>query len=238
MNGRFKEIVRDLTPPYFLKIALRIYRGKYLASDQLDKKLQKYLNYDNGFFVELGANDGMVASNTYYFEKHKKWRGVLIEPCPNKFIECKKNRSVENTFFCAACVSFGFSEEFVKMAYSDYMSSSLNVESDVENPWEHAKWGEKYLSKNENVFVFGAKAETLNNLLLIAPAPVHIDFLSLDVEGAELEVLKGVDHDKFRFKYMLVECRNFDRLNDFLEMNRYSFLEKLSKHDYLFKSQI
>ena len=77
-------------------------------------------------------------------------------------------------------------------------------------------------------------ARTLNSLLVDAGAPNLIDFLSLDVEGAELEVLNGVDHQEFRFKYILVECRDFTRLSDYLKKQGYFFAEKLSEQDYLF----
>jgi hypothetical protein len=71
-------------------------------------------------------------------------------------------------------------------------------------------------------------------LLDEANAPSVIDFLSLDVEGAELEVLKGVDFARYRFKYMLVECRNLTRLELFLAQQGYALVDRLSGHDYLF----
>lgn len=238
MIKKIKDVALNFIPPYFLQLAKRIYRGKYLAKDDLDKKMEKYLNYRDGYFVELGANEGIVQSNTYYFEKQKGWRGLLIEPSPNKYLECIANRSNKNSIYCAACVSFDYKERFVELAYSDFMTAGLNVETDIENPMDHAKKGEKYLKDNEPVFIFGAKAEQLNNLLIKSSAPGQIDFLSLDVEGAEIEVLKGVDHNKFRFKYLLIECRDFEKLNEYLTINNYQFLEKLSHHDYLFKSQL
>lgn len=237
MNSRLKKIVIDFSPPYILRIIKRLYRGKYLGKDSLDKKMEKYLDYDNGYFVELGANDGLVQSNTYYYEKQRNWRGVLIEPAPNKFLECKANRGKNNTFFCAACVSFDFNEEFVKIAYSDYMSAPLNLESDIADPMAHAKAGQKYLPEHETVFEFGAKATPLSLLLRQASAPNEIDLLSLDVEGAELEVLKGINHDEHSFKFMLIECRNYKRLETYLKSVGYSLLEQLSHHDYLFTNE-
>ena len=66
---------------------------KYFGLNGLDSLIEHFVNYDNGFFVELGANDGLTQSNTAYFEKSRGWKGVLIEPSPNKFLECIKNRS-------------------------------------------------------------------------------------------------------------------------------------------------
>ena len=217
-------------------VAKRLLRGKYFGLNQLDRKLEKYVNYDNGYFVEMGANDGVTQSNSLYFEKHRGWRGLLVEPAPQNYLKCIQNRSEKSSIFCAACVSFDYAKEFVRIAYSNLMSAPIGLQSDIENPRAHAQNGVQFLGKRETVFEFGAVARTLNSLLLEANAPARIDFLSLDVEGAELEVLQGVDHQAFRFKYILVECRDVPRLSAYLAQNGYRFIEKLSEHDCLFNS--
>jgi len=58
----------------FLKI--KLFKGGYFALNDLDKKLEKYVNYDNGFFVELGANNGIDQSNSLYFELNRGCRGT------------------------------------------------------------------------------------------------------------------------------------------------------------------
>lgn len=117
------------------------------------------------------------------------------------------------------------------------MSAPLNLESDIEDPRAHAAVGNCFLERGEIQFEFGAVARTLNSLMIEADAPSLIDFLSLDVEGAELEVLKGINHTAFRFRYILVECRDLPRLCSFLERWGYSFVEQFSSHDYLFAGQ-
>jgi FkbM family methyltransferase len=215
------------TPP------ARQYWGLY----DLDRQIEKYLDFDSGYFVELGANDGKLASNTFYYERSRNWRGVLIEPAPNLFMRCRDSRSAENHIVCAACVSFDYKDEFVKLLYSNSMSVSLNVETDIGDPAAHAELGRQFLTPDETVFAFGAIACTLNSILLEAKAPSRIDFFSLDVEGAEIEVLKGVDHTAFRFRYMLIECRDIARLSDYLEPLGYRLIEKFNEHDYMFSDQ-
>ena len=61
------------------------------------------------------------------------------------------------------------------------------------------------------------------------------DFFSLDVEGAEIEVLKGIDFSLYNFKYILVETRSIENIKNYLESKKYNLIEKLSHHDYLFK---
>ena len=216
----------EVSPPAALR--------RYWGLRDLDEAIEKYLGFDSGYFVELGANDGKLASNTYYYENFRNWRGVLIEPAPNLFLQCRENRSAENHVVCAACVSFDYRDEFVRIVYSNSMSVSLNVESDIGDPRGHAELGRQFLRSDETVFEFGAVARTLNSILLEANAPRNIDFLSLDVEGAEIEVLKGVDHKTYRFRYMLIECRDIVRLNLYLKAADYRLLEKFNEHDYLF----
>lgn len=89
--------LKNITPPFIWK-ALKKFKknNKYFGLEELDRKLEKYLNYNNGFFIELGSNDGVEQSNTYYFEKYKNWSGILIEPILHKYLDCKKNRSSKN----------------------------------------------------------------------------------------------------------------------------------------------
>ena len=70
-------------------------------------------NKENGIYVELGALDGVFQSNTKWLEDELKWTGILIEPSPNKFKECKSNRS-KNVIFNCACVSFEYEHDNIK----------------------------------------------------------------------------------------------------------------------------
>lgn len=209
---------------------------KYYGVENLDEKIEKYLNFDYGYYVELGANDGVNQSNTFYFEKFRNWRGILIEPSSHNFLKLLANRSDENQMHCNACVSFDFKEPFVGIVYSNLMSSPLNLESDIQDPASHAAFGKDFLEKTDRIFTFGAAAKTLNQILIESKAPHLIDLLSLDVEGAEMEVLKGIDHEIYRFKYICVENRNFEILKAYLSDKDYEFVEALSVHDYLFKN--
>lgn len=214
---------------------MRKYRTGYFARFEMDKKLETLLPHRNGFYVELGANDGALASNSYYFELKKGWTGVLIEPAPNLYISCIKRRGKKNSVVCNACVPFEYHDQYVNMIYSDSMTISDNLNLDIKDKQEFIESGNFHLLPGEKTFEFGAKAATLNSILIESNAPENIDFLALDVEGAELPVLQGLDFNKFRFKYMLIECRDIDNLSNFLLPFGYVFKEKFSYHDYLFE---
>jgi FkbM family methyltransferase len=210
---------------------------RYYGLDNLDQKIEKYLNYDNGFFIELGANNGVTQSNTLYFEKFRNWTGILIEPVLHNFLLCRANRSKRTKIFCCACTSFEYKQRFVEIFFSDIMSIASGLESDIPNPIDHAVEGMKFCSNPITEMIsFGAIARSLDSLLQEAGAPNIIDLLSLDVEGAEIEVLKGIDFNSYQFKYILVESRSFDKLNLFLSSKSYLFVDKLSHWDYLFRN--
>lgn len=170
-----------------------------------------------------------------YFERYRNWKGVLVEPTPNKYLECISNRSKFSKIYCNACVSFEYTEKFVEIIYSNLMTTPTGLKSDITDPESHAIAGTQYLNNNEVIFNFGSIAITLNQLLLNSNAPNLIDLLSLDVEGAELEVLNGIDHNKFKFKFICIETRSFDTINKYLLNLNYKLEEKLTHHDYLFK---
>lgn len=238
MDEKVKKTIRCLLPPILWDGLKRVLRPppRYYGSQQLDAKLEKYLDFDHGYFVELGANDGVSQSNTLYFEKRRGWRGVLVEPTPQNYLLCRRNRSPETRIFCNACVPFDYAEKFVEIIYGNLMSTPKGLESDVADPLAHAQRAKPFLPPTEDMFSYGAMARPLNDLLEEAGAPKVIDLLSLDVEGAEIAVLKGIDHTRYRFKYLCIECRDKDKLIAYLADHGYRLVAPLSYHDYLFEN--
>tara|TARA_S200000501_G_scaffold37338_1_gene30817 strand:- start:221 stop:853 length:633 start_codon:yes stop_codon:yes gene_type:complete len=190
---------------------------KFNALNNLDKKMLRYMNFKNGFFIECGANDGVDQSNTWYYEKYLNWNGVLIEPLIKQFNELKKNRSKKNKF------------------YNTVLSSSVSVHSLnltknnlVSRIVDH--------NKSEINFVT-VSSTTLTKILDEIYAPSLIDFFSLDVEGYEYEIIKGIDFNKYNFKYFLIETSN-ELVISYLKQKNYRLLNKLTFHDLLFKYEI
>lgn len=204
------------------------------ALNQMDQQLLQYLDFSNGFFVELGANDGIRQSNTLFLEKKKHWRGVLIEPFPRKAKECKKNRP--NSFvFCAACVPFNYNKKTVELIYADLMSIAPELAyGSNQDHEEHVEKSRKFLSSEDSIHKFEAEAQQLNSILDKTKAPKKIDFLSIDVEGAEFSVLNGIDFNKYSFKFILIETKEVEKIKNYLSKFQYSYVNHLSQHDILF----
>jgi len=235
-----KSLFKKIVPPgiwnYLRYLKFRIFKFSNFAPDNIDQKLSKYLNYDYGYFVELGANDGFTESNTLYLEIKKNWRGVLVEPLPHQFLECCYYRSKPgNHLFCNAAVNNNFKNNYVKMINANLMSVADNLPSDLKDKNNHIKRGTAHLPNNNYNFSFGSEPKTLTKILDEAEAPRIIDFLSLDVEGAELAVLSGLNFNKYKFKYMLIECRDKNKIKKFLKNFGYELKDNLSHHDYLFE---
>ena len=201
--------------PKKLKTFFKKYR-KFNALNQLDKKMLEFINYENGFFIECGANDGVDQSNTWYFEKNLNWSGILVEPLKKQFWELKKNRSKKNKFFNLALCS---SENENTLLIED---DDLKSKSCIEN------------NKKINSNIKSVNSITLTRILDEISAPNLIDFFSLDVEGFEDQVIKGINFNKYNFKYFLIETEN-DEVINFLTNKNYILLKKLSYHDLLFK---
>ena len=92
------------------------------ALNALDLQLAGKVRKRRGFFVEAGANDGVSQSNTLYFERYLGWRGLLIEPIPELWEKCRRNRPKAIVEKCAL-VSLNYPEREIDMRYCNLLVS-------------------------------------------------------------------------------------------------------------------
>lgn len=203
----------------------------------LDRRFISIIDVSPGFYVEIGANDGFSQSNSLALELFHGWTGLLIEPASSSFRRLRHNRSRRRNYLLnAACVSFNYPANTVKLAYADLMSSTLGIETDLGDSVQYLADAKSHLRPTESMHVEEVNAVTMTWALEAAGAPSTIGLLSLDVEGVELEVLQGIDFGKYQFKWLLIESRNVERISDFLEPQGFLMHSQLSHHDYLFAS--
>ena len=237
MKNILLKLFMNVTPP-FIRDFYRNLKLKYVYKYSMsihgleDKFINIIGHKKNGFYIELGANNGINQSNTFKLQKILHWDGILIEPNPTLAHECVINRSFARSpqVSCAACVPFGYEEHFVEIVDFGLMSvaKNLDIDSQAIKAFHHNAINYK---NNRKTFVYGAVAKTLNEILLTHNAPANIDFLSLDVEGNEESVLRGIDFDHFSFNFILVEIyKNNKKVASYLESQGYSFSKILSEN--------
>jgi predicted nucleotidyltransferase component of viral defense system len=154
-------------------------------------------------------------------------------------------RSNRNIFCNVACVSFDYLERQAKgggalsFVQCGAMSFSPDLPSDLPDQNHHLNQAREYLKKISDergkVRDFSVVTRTLTDVLESNNAPETIDFLSLDVEGHELEVLAGIDFKKYVFTLILIESRNSENTKRYLSRYGYEFVRAVSPTDLLFK---
>ena len=240
LNRRLRNLVRHLFSFRFR------FLGRFIVGNpptpasfglnQLDTKLREWIDSTPGYYIEIGANDGVSQSNTLSLELFDGWRGLLIEPVSATFLKLRKNRSRRrNHLIQAACVSFEYPGKTVRLHYSNLMSIAEGLDSDILDPAAHAQDGQQFLDPDDKIRTEVVPAMTMSSALALAGAPSDIGLLSLDVEGAELEVLRGIDFEKYRIHSILVESRRVERISEFLMGYGYGLRATLSEHDFLFQ---
>ena len=172
------------------------------ALHAMDVKLDQIIDRDGGVFIEAGGFDGISQSNTYYLERFRGWRGILVEPMPEHVALARRNRPSAK-IVRAALVDRNFSEPTIEMQFGDLMTTVSGPES--ENWVAHGLvlgWRDSHTEQ--------VPARTLSSILEEAGDP-PIDLLSLDVEGHEAAALGGLELDRHAPAWILVEMHDLER---------------------------
>jgi FkbM family methyltransferase len=196
-----------------------------MALNNLDRKLERHLDFDGGVFVEAGANDGIEQSNTYYLEKFRGWIGLLIEPEPTLAAACQRNRRARVAQ--AALVATEQPGATVELHFAGLMSTLDGALGGAEATVRHVQIGLKVQPEIAGTRRVRVPARTLSALLDEAGMVRPVDLLSLDVEGAEPEALRGIDYSRHAPRFICVEVRDDAAIAAVLEP-RYRVVEVLS----------
>lgn len=232
----YKKIIPFLVSKIFYtrkKMYEFLGNDKYSITYPGHTDLMKYIGHiKNGFFVECGGNNGLSQDPTYYLEKIMGWKGIIVEPLP-VYKKCAEERT-KSLVLNYALVSDNFSEKTITLIDCNFMTTVKGLDG-----------YEKYVKEGEVVQNITAKeievpTSTLNKILdeYYQKNPLtKIDLLTIDTEGYELNVLKGIDLKKYKPEYILVEIINQERKEQielFLDKN-YTFISKIGDVDILYK---
>jgi FkbM family methyltransferase len=160
----------------------------YSQLEQDKSVLAHYQFKRNGYFIEVGANDGISFSNTYLLEKDYGWTGICVEPLPDKFEQMVKRRPES---ICVQKAVFSQSDLILDFTVANMFSGLVDF-IDCHR--------EGRVSNKIKVTTI-----TMDDLLKQSHAPNFIEYLSIDTEGTELEVLKSIDHSTYKFGIIHLE---------------------------------
>lgn len=202
---------------FFLKQTITIQRNillvKELSKSQYKQDLfvLSVLNFKTeGFFVEFGATNGVEISNTYLLETEFGWNGILSEPAKRYHEILTKNRkcSIERN-----CV---WSHSGKKLDFFEAKGGTLSTLSNYVKSDYH-----KRVKKKK----YKVSTISLLDMLIKHNAPKVIDYLSIDTEGSEFEILQNFDFNEFDIKIITVE-------HNYNKEIREKIFDLLSKFNY------
>ncbi len=211
---------------------------KYYSKDNQDKwVMEKVFNLKKGgFYVDVGAYNGVMFSNTKSLEDFYGWSGICIEPNTQYYKQLIKKRSDKKNIFVNECAWDKDNEE-VEFICETLASGIINPET---------RWNEtrlKALVKEHSVVK--KRTKSLVTILKEAGAPKHIDFLSMDAEGSEERIMHDALFEEYKFSCILVEVytecfpneKNFDsttNVHTVLKENGYKVIKKIGQCEYFY----
>lgn len=181
-----------------------------------------------GYFVEFGATDGVLLSNTWLLETHCGWQGICAEPNPKYFGRLRQNRRCQVTNACIGPRS-GESVEFVLA--EEFGGMVQDIERDL-----HAGRRKAYYADAANRVRF--TTESLDDMLQRLGAPRDIDYLSIDTEGSELAILSTFPFERWNIRLLTVEHNySADRERISTLLSAHGYLRRESQWDDWYERQ-
>lgn len=186
-KGRVLEMLRFWQPSVGWD---EIEKALAASTSQLQQDLLALLSSrfkKGGYFVEFGATNGVTLSNTFMLEKTYGWSGILAEPAKMWTESLRENRDahiVDKAVWSRSGEVIDFFEQ-----------GELSTLSGFEEGHHKQDFSARY----------PVETVSLSDLLDKQGAPEFIDFLSIDTEGSELEILSSFDFSRYRFGLIAVE---------------------------------
>lgn len=153
-----------------------------------------------GIFVEIGAHDGITLSNTYYLEKELGWDGLCVEPNADSFDLLRKNRLC----CCVRAAAGALNADQVTFVKASGEMSSMSALADVFDQSRFDTLNQTFPGTTETVQVEMKRTQDLLDYACLS----SIDYLSVDTDGNELDVLRGIDWDRTSITMITVEDLN------------------------------
>ncbi len=181
-----------------------------------------------GVFVDIGAHDGVSFSNTCYLERQMGWTGVAVEPMPEIFARLNENRSCIKVNGCIAAQP-GIAKFQQISGYAEMLSGLT------------AQYDPRHLARiRREVAAHGGQVQEITvqcyqlNALLAEQAITHVDYLNVDVEGAEYAILRSIDWTALDIRVCGIENNYRDyRIPAWMHRHGYTWVATLGDEFYV-----
>jgi FkbM family methyltransferase len=186
---------RAIVPSEEVKFLVFAQRYLHLSKSQILQDLfvlHELGEKEDGYFVEFGATNGVDSSNSYMLEKFYNWNGILAEPGRVWHDSLKENRRCKIDH---RCVWSQTGEDLEFNQVNEPELSTINAYSGADRYRQYREEGSKYY----------VETISLNDLLRTHGAPREIDYMSIDTEGSEYQILSAFDFEKYRIKIITCE---------------------------------
>jgi FkbM family methyltransferase len=161
---------------------------------------------DVGYFVDIGATDGIGINNTYLLETKYKWNGIVVEPARHWRQDLARNRKAIVETRCVWDTS-NTTIQFMETQNAGQSGLACTNQDDA------------FVNERKSYVSYDVQTISLEDLLVSHNSPAVIDFLSIDTEGAEYSILRNFDFNHYCFKVIAVEhnynkqhCADLDSL--------------------------
>ena len=196
-----------------VKKSQKLYDLLKFSKSQISQDLFVINEFDyieDGYFVEIGAADGLNLSNTYMLEKNFNWKGVVVEPAKVWRKKLLENRNCTISNDCIYSES-GLKVDFLQTVKPEF--STLNIKNKPKDIHEN------FRKKNNTSYVI--ETISFKNFAKKYNIPNKINYISIDTEGTEYEILKSIDLKKYDIKIFTIE-HNYSTNRDLI----YKYLTK------------
>jgi FkbM family methyltransferase len=207
---------------------------KYHSQFGQDKYIYEsfFKGKDNGTYLEIGADDGIRFSNCFFFEK-LGWSGIAIEPREDAYEKLISNRKCK-------CIKAALSDKEEETDFLDIKGYGLGLSGLIN------KYDQRHINRINNEIqhqdnkgneIVKMKTQKLSNILNDNNF-LDIDFLSIDTEGSELDILKTLDFNKVKIKIITIEDNyNDPKLLKFFIDRNYTLIKTI-RCDKIFKLNV
>ncbi len=185
---------------------------------------------ESGVFLDVGAYDGVLHSNTYLLERDYGWTGILVEAEPSIYERCKAARS-------ATAINVAISEDGEELSFVSHRGLSGLAKS--MHPRQLGAIEKDAEAAGESVRYINVAAKPLDQILAITDL-TEVDYVSVDVEGAEYDVFTGLFRSGIPVKSISVENNYADyKTSKLIQANGFTLVERLGRDDiYVHKSAL